>query len=191
MTAQFSLFDEAPEPTDRLLFGLFPPPEVAERIGRAGEAARARNGLRGPLLLTERFHITLFHIGDYVGLPRDAVANAEAAATEVVAHPFTVRFDRAASFRNGPFVLLGDEGDLAALQAFRQALGQAIARTGLKMKSSLTQFKPHVTLLYDKAALAPEQPVEPIEWTAREFVLIHSLLGQTRHIPLGRWSLKG
>ncbi len=191
MAAQFSLFEDAPEPTDRLLFGLFPPPEVAERITGVGEAARARNGLRGQLLLPERFHITLFHIGDYVGLPRDAVVKAADAAVDVIAHPFTVRFDRVASFRNGPFVMLGDEGELAALQAFRQTLGRAIARTGLKTKSSLTQFKPHVTLLYEKGVAVPEHPVAPVEWTAHEFVLVHSLLGQSRHIPLGRWPLKG
>jgi 2'-5' RNA ligase len=36
--------------------------------------------------------------------------------------------------------------------------------------------------------IAPEK-VAPIAWRAREFVLVHSLLGQTRHIPLARWPL--
>jgi 2'-5' RNA ligase len=47
-----------------------------------------------------------------------------------------------------------------------------------------------MTLLYDDRSVA-EQAVETIGWTAREFVLVHSLLGQTRHIPLGRWPLRG
>jgi len=33
------------------------------------------------------------------------------------------------------------------------------------------------------------QPVEPFEWTVREFVLIHSLLGRTEYRVLGRWPL--
>ncbi len=180
-----------PEPTDRLFFGLFPPPEVAARITVAGEQLRGRNGLRARLLHEERFHITLFHIGDYVGLPCEAVARAGQAAADLVAHPFEVKLDRAASFRNGPFVLLGGEADLAPVLAFRHALGQAIARTGLKTRSSLTQFKPHVTLLYAPGVVVEEQAVAPIQWTAREIVLIHSLLGQTTHIPLGRWPIAG
>jgi len=47
-----------------------------------------------------------------------------------------------------------------------------------------------VTLLYDDV-LVQERAVEPIRWTVSEFVLVHSLLGQTRHIPLARWSLGG
>lgn len=132
---QPSLFADAPvEPTDRLFFGIFPPLEVAAQITAAGETARRRLGLRPALLQESRFHITLIHIGDYVGLPRDAVARAKAAAETVIAQPFEVRFGRMASFRNGPLVLLGAEDDLAALAAYRFSLASAIARTGLKMK---------------------------------------------------------
>jgi RNA 2',3'-cyclic 3'-phosphodiesterase len=45
-----------------------------------------------------------------------------------------------------------------------------------------------VTLLYgDEMVVA--HPVEVIGWTVRDFVLVHSLLGRGRHIPLARWSL--
>lgn len=43
-------------------------------------------------------------------------------------------------------------------------------------------------LLYDPQGIA-EHAIEPIRWTAREFVLVHSLLGRSRHVPLGRWAL--
>jgi 2'-5' RNA ligase len=49
-------------------------------------------------------------------------------------------------------------------------------------------FVPHVTLLYD-ARNVTVQPVDPLGWTVREFVLVHSLLGQTRYRVLGRWTL--
>ena len=75
------------------------------------------------------------------------------------------------------------------MHAFQKALGLSMAHAGLG-KQVARQFNPHVTLLYDRA-LAPEAPVEPVSWTVSEFVLIHSLLGQTRHIVLGRWALQG
>jgi 2'-5' RNA ligase len=31
--------------------------------------------------------------------------------------------------------------------------------------------------------------IEPIRWTVRDFVLVHSLRGRTMHIPLERWRL--
>jgi 2'-5' RNA ligase len=42
-----------------------------------------------------------------------------------------------------------------------------------------------VTLLYDECGIK-EQPIEPISWTVNEFVLVHSLLGKGRYIPLGK-----
>ena len=34
-----------------------------------------------------------------------------------------------------------------------------------------------------------EHPIEPVRWTVRDVVLVHSLLGQGRYIPLERWQL--
>ncbi len=48
--------------------------------------------------------------------------------------------------------------------------------------------RPHVTMLYDRRLVA-EQTIEPVRWTVGGFTLIHSLLGRTEHIPLGRWAL--
>jgi 2'-5' RNA ligase len=50
------------------------------------------------------------------------------------------------------------------------------------------RFTPHLTLLYDNRYVEGRD-VEPIAWSVREFVLIHSVLGKTRHIHLGRWPL--
>jgi 2'-5' RNA ligase len=45
-----------------------------------------------------------------------------------------------------------------------------------------------VSLLWDKVEVPPEA-FEPIGWTAREFVLLDSVLGEGRHEMLGRWPL--
>jgi len=50
------------------------------------------------------------------------------------------------------------------------------------------KFVPHMTLLYDDRVLAP-RPVTRIAWAAREFVLVHSLIGRGEYRVLGHWSL--
>jgi 2'-5' RNA ligase len=193
MSGQSALpgFDDAPTPTDRLFFALFPDAEAAERIAQCARQLRAEHGLHGSPLKTERFHITLHHLGDYAGLPQGVVDMAGKAAAAVKSRPFSVTFDRAASFssspRNRPFVLRGDAG-LAALMIFQQALGIEMTKAGLG-RWAKPAYTPHVTLLYDDRAV-PEQAVESITWTAGEFVLVRSLIGQTRHVPLARWPLQ-
>ncbi len=137
-----------------------------------------------------RLHVTLHHLGDFVGLRQDIVDLSIEAAATIQAPAFEVVLDRVMSFKrrhNLPMVLCGGEG-VAALESFQRELGRAMQHVGLGMKAE-RHFRPHVTLLYDDRAIA-EQAVEPIAWTAREFVLVHSLLGQTRHVPLARWKLR-
>ena len=183
-------FDDAPAPTDRLFFALFPDAQAAGRIADCARQLRAEHGLHGTPLKTERFHITLHHLGDYAGLDQGVVDMASRAAAAVRAAPFSVTFDRAASFssspRNRPFVLRGDAG-LAELMVFQRALGIEMTKAGLG-RWAKPAYTPHVTLLYDDRAV-PEQAVEPITWTAGEFVLVHSLIGRTLHVPLARWPL--
>jgi len=104
--------------------------------------------------------------------------------------PFEIAFDRATSFAGRrpqlPLVLCGPRS-VDPLFALHGTLGAALARTGFARVSR--RFTPHMTLLYDTRRLAPCS-VEPVTWTAREFVLIHSRIGLTQHIPLGRWSLE-
>jgi len=185
---QFSLFAPAPV-TDRLFLATFPDPATAAAIRQRAEDLQASHGLSGRPLSVERFHVTLHHLGDHAGLRRDIVARATEAAEAVTAAPFEVTFDRVASFNNGgnnPFVLQGGEG-LAALKAFQSDLGLALARAGLGRLADRA-FTPHVTLLYDRQLVA-ERAIEPVTWWVDGFTLIHSLLGRTEHVPLGRWSL--
>ncbi len=191
MPEQLSLLGDAPKPTDRLLFAIVPDVETAARIENVAHRLRLERGLSGAPLLMERFHVTLHHIGDYHGLPNGHVEAASRAAAMLAASPFEVTFDRAGSFdsrtSNHPFVLSSGEG-AASLNTFRNGLADAMARAKVGRKMT-AQFTPHVTLLYDRKCVEP-LPIAPIRWTVREFVLLHSLLGQTRHIQLGRWSLK-
>lgn len=56
---------------------------------------------------------------------------------------------------------------------------------GLK---SADHFVPHMTLAYDKKFI-PRQPIDPISFVAREFVLVHSPRGLTIYKDLNRWPL--
>lgn len=183
---------DAVEPTDRLFLAVYPDAAAAEQIAALATDLRQRHALHGKPLATDRFHVTLHHLGDYVGVPNDVVRMAAEAAGRVGCAPFEVSFDRAESFAarrsRRPFVLLGEE-ETASMAALQSALGQALGACGLA-RWVAPQFTPHVTLLYDEA-LVPAHAVEPVRWRVEEFVLVHSLLGQSRHVPLARWALRG
>lgn len=180
-------------PTDRLFFAVFPPSETAALISeRSGRAVR-NHGLRGDPVARDRLHVTLNHLGDYAGVPRGIVARASEAAASITAPPFDVTFDRLASFPGKPgkslLVLRGGVEGLVALDAFQRFLGEGMSRAGLA-KWVEKRFTPHITLFYGDRSL-DEQAIEPVSWTVRELVLVHSLLGKTQHVILARWPLIG
>jgi 2'-5' RNA ligase len=189
--SQSSLPGFAPAaPTDRLFLAVFPDRDTAARLAALAATQCAHHGLRGRPLATERFHVTLFHLGDSAGLRQDVVEAASKAASRVQAAPFELAFDRVASFAGRrdklPFVLKADDGN-AALSRFHAELASRLRESGLGHFTS-GNFEPHVTLAYDARMVTPEA-VTPVRWRADEFVLIHSLLGKTRHVPLAQWAL--
>ena len=104
--------------------------------------------------------------------------------------PFDVRFDRIMSFANKdkhPLVLLGGS-EQSELQEFHARLGRALKDAGFRRIQK--SFTPHVTLLYD-IRLVPETRVPPVSWTVRNFALIHSPQGQSRHNQIAGFELAG
>lgn len=176
--------------TDRLFLASFPDSDTAAAIAALAAAQCAAHRLHGRPLLPGRLHVTLFHLGDAVGLRQDVVDAATVAAARLKAAAFDLAFDQVGSFaghrEKKPFVLRARDGN-TALRAFHAALAGQLREVGLG-RFTTAAFEPHVTLAYDARTIAPHE-VPPIAWRAREFVLVHSLLGQTRHVPLGRWTL--
>lgn len=187
-------FDNLPGPTDRLFFAIRPDDEAAARIERLVERLRIASGLTNRPITRDRLHITLFWLGDHFGLPQKYVDLLHLAAAQVGTGtvPFDVEFDRVEYFGrradNKPLVLRAAPAapGIAALGAFRESLGAAIGFSEAKRRA--TNFTPHVTLLYDTPPVA-RQVVHRIGWPVREFFLVHSLLGRSRHEVLGRWTL--
>jgi RNA 2',3'-cyclic 3'-phosphodiesterase len=178
-------------PTQRLFLALFPEAHDAARIAELIDALRQRHRLSGQRLHTDRLHITLHSLGDYVdAVPQTLIDGALAAAATVVHPPLDIVFDHALSFAGGnasknAFVLSGH--DTAAVSQLGGTLGLALKRAGLRSQPSR---KPHMTMLYNGRVIE-ERAFEPIRWTATEFVLVLSHLGKTHHQWLARWPLTG
>ncbi|MGO4395437.1 2'-5' RNA ligase family protein [Variovorax sp. M-6] len=175
---------------DSLFFALQPDAAAAARAVALAARLRADHGLRTPPTGMDRLHVTLYHLGPADALP-DLVARAQRAAATLDSPAFDVSFDLITSFKAGkgnkhPHVLMGRQ-PMQALQVFRFNLGVALGVHGVA--ADKRAFTPHLTLLRDTHAM-PEQSVAPIAWTAREFVLVRSLIGQGRHVVLERWPLR-
>jgi 2'-5' RNA ligase len=173
----------------KLFLATLPPPEISARIDGLGDVIIPARRLKGRRIARDRLHSTLAPFREQPFSLAEMVARAKAAATRVRACPFPVRFEWTQSFRGGsgrhPFVLSGGDG-LAPLRAFQQQLAERLYRAGIDVKFDAT---PHVTLVWADACVAGEAPVAPLEWTVRDFALIASPQGQSRHIHLARWTL--
>lgn len=175
----------AGRPTDRLFLAVLPDAETAARIARVAQHLRLSHGLTGKPLRAEHFHVTLCHVDDGIGLTPGVTEGVKSSVSTVAMPPFKVCFDLAQSFRNGALVLRGEDGTIG-LDVLQQRLSDALDGEPRRARP----FTPHVTLLRDRHHV-PEQRIEPIEWTVRELVLVHSRIGCTTHRHLERWSLAG
>jgi 2'-5' RNA ligase len=177
---------------DRIFFAVRPPPFTASSISRLAWHLRDKHRLIGKPLRPECFHASLLFAG-YHGRMRPETLSAVRQAAATIAMPrFRVGFDWVASFRNRgnrPLVLRGDDG-VSGLIALRDRLVAATIGIPGSVPATRREFTPHLTLLYDAREIR-EEPVEEISWLVCEFVLIRSIFGQSHHIVLGRWPLRG
>jgi len=176
---------------DRLFFAILLDDAIAPALASRAVAWQRELRLGGKLVPARQSLISLVMLGDHDGLPKPLVDAACRAGSLVRAQAFDVSFDRLSAFGGGALVLRGSDG-VPPLQSFWRALNSVLADSPLKPYVA-SSFEPHVTLLRDKSRVAKldERPVEPIGWTVREFVLIHSFLRQGRYQICGRWQLSG
>lgn len=113
------------------------------------------------------------------------------AASRVSKRCCPVTFDRAVSFGNGdnrPLVLWKSNGN-AELKAIYEELAGSMRLTGI-MPAKQKPIEPHMTLLYRGRVVPDIMLEEPVIWTAKDFVLINSLQGQSIHEHLCYWTLR-
>jgi 2'-5' RNA ligase len=132
-------------------------------------------------------HLSLNFVGDFRGPPTRAVMEkAKALADKVSERAFVVTLNHVQGWKSEALVLLGDEGVIGA-ELLHAAIHKALVIGSMAPRRE-PQMWPHVSLLRDKAQV-PKTFVDPITWTAREFVLLDSVVGEGRHEVLGRWPL--
>ena len=177
----------------RLFFATFPDASTAQGLSRLAHGLHEAHGLHGMPLSPERLHVTLDFLGDHHAIPESLIDSARSAAKVVKLPPFRVVFDQVTSFHTGshrrPLVLTAGKG-LSRLSELHETLRSARHDLGVGSADADTDriFVPHLTLLYDSRRLEVSLP-DPVEWTVREFFLVQSLIGQSKYVVLGRWSL--
>lgn len=172
----------------KLFFAILPDAAVAADLSALGIRLDRQHGVRGDPMRADRLHITLHVVGEYDERPDEVIEMAKRVGNRVKAVPFEVVFDRAMTFNtaSNPYVLRVSHDTDQRIRDFWLNLGMEIANVRPFREPS---FTPHMTLSY-KGNVTAEHPIEPVRWTAREFVLINSHVGKTYHEHVGRWPLR-
>lgn len=164
----------------RLFFAIRPPAGV---LGYIVEEQRCFGP--GHAVRPEHLHLTTAITEDHAIFPVAIAEAMRAIGDRIFADQFPIVLDQiAASHRS---VVMVPSEPLRTFHAFQRQLACGMARAGIGQRRDW-RFSPHVTLLYRHGAPL-RQWTDTLSWTATEFVLIHSLLGETRHEVLARWPL--
>ena len=165
----------APDGVQRLFFALVPPAPLRARIADAAAAVEQAHPSGGRLLKPDRYHLTLHFLGDFDPLPPALLASARAAGDAVAPPRFELVLDHAGSFRGNGVRWLGT-APCDALPAWRQALGDVLARQRLRLERQ--GFVPHLTIVRGARAPLARTPIDPIRWPLDGFALLLSRPGR-------------
>ncbi|HEX3954708.1 MAG TPA: 2'-5' RNA ligase family protein [Stellaceae bacterium] len=149
----------------------------------------ASGELRGRRVERDRLHISLNFVGEYFALPEAPLAAVREAVSTLKVPSFVVSLNAVTSFENNgrkPRVFVGDDGVCGVLMLHR-TIHEALTKAGLQQGTE-RRITPHLTLSREDDKL-PDDGVDPVSWRVREFRLIHSRQGQSRHNVLGSWPI--
>jgi 2'-5' RNA ligase len=166
----------------RFFFALLPPIILARQIVHAMTPV-ARDGR---MMQADRLHITLDILRDFPAWPGSVVTRLLEIGAAISAAPVEIVLDQASGGARS--VALRPRRKNPLLEALYRDIASRRAQAGLVPMDRT--FSPHMTLAYD-TGMPASRPAGPFGWIAREFVLIHSHIGHTRHEVLGRWPLDG
>jgi len=173
-------------------FAVLPDDEVRADIADIAERFRKSHRVNGIPVAVDNLHLGLCPMGkvERPKLPLEAALLA--AAAKVQARGFQITLDSAMRFtaKDGqfPFVLCADGGSMQAALEVRKVIAAAQLEVGLRV-SAVSSFMPHVTLQHAHLIDAIEESIPPIRWPVRDFVLIRTFFGHSRHEVVGRWPL--
>lgn len=174
-----------------LFFALLPEPKIVSQVSELGATVCGAHRLRGKPIWPDRLHITLLSaVIRQCGLVENATT-AKRAATRVNAPAFDLALDITESYYvaagGHPFVLSSGDG-LEAVKALRWSIVGAMAEEGFRMRVPRDDDA-HMTLMWADRRVG-EYPILPICWKVREFALVLSYVGESRHEHLAKWRLR-
>jgi 2'-5' RNA ligase len=168
------------ETRHRLFFAIRPPelvkPYLLDEQSRLGP---------GRPVLPGHLHSTSAILDDFRAYPSEVVDRMIGVGNMISSSPFPIVLDQLVG-GTGSVVMVPSE-PLQRYRLFQRQLASAMAHAGLARRRGW-RFSPHVTLLYRHGRPLWYSTI-PLSWTVTEFVLIHSLLGETRHEELACWPL--
>lgn len=172
---------ELPVTTHHRLFFAVRPPNGAVRY----LVEEQRRFGPGRTVRPDHLHLTTVIVNDHEIFPATIAERMCLVGDAIAANRFPIVLDQVvASHRS---VAMVPSERLNGFHAFQRQLARRMMRAGLGQRLNW-RFSPHLTLLYWHGAPLREW-TDALSWTATEFVLIHSLLGLTRHEVLARWPL--
>lgn len=154
-----------------------PPSAVAAQI-----ASLPRND---PRRCPELLHVTLLELFDLASAPSDWLTAVISALDAFDGTSFHLSFDRIEERRA---VTLRTREPLAEARAFQAGLLRFLLERRVPLMLGTTPV-PHLTINYRGDGQGARK-IAPIGWTVTEILLIESVVGQTRHVEHGRWSLR-
>lgn len=154
------------EPVQRVFFALWP--EEGARLQLAELARRMHGDCGGRVMQARNLHMTLVFVGNATG---DDIVRMEAAARRVRMQPFRVRIDRCQFWRHNRILWAGGDAPPELLQL---SLDLRAALDGAGIRFDHKAFVPHLTLLRNARVPQSLPVIEPVEWMARDFVLLAS-----------------
>lgn len=173
-------------------YALLPDEDVRLAIASTGERFRKLHRASGTVIGAESLHLLICPMGRPERLRESLETALLDAGSAVRSAGFDITLDTAMRFtaKSGqfPFVLCTDGHSIQSALELRKAVAAQQVRQGFQV-SGVSSYLPHVVLLEGHAVEAIEDAIAPIVWKVRDFVLIRSFFGQSRHEVIGRWPL--
>ena len=169
----------------RLFFALWPDEGVRARIVRETAAAVAASG--GREIPRDNLHVTLLFLGH---TPPSRVDQVAAAAARVQCRRFRLTLDQIETWARSHVVALTSSAPPDGVRELVESLRAELM--GL-VRNEEREFRPHVTLARDARQRSAARSIEPIEWAARDFVLVESNMTRTgsQYAVRARWPFNG
>lgn len=154
------------EPQRRVFFALWPDDASRRRLDALAQTLHRDSA--GRIMQARNLHMTLVFVGNAKDEDIDRMMEA---AHSVRMRPFKVRIDRCQYWRHNRILWAGGEAPPELLQ-LSSDLRAALEDAGVRFDHKA--FVPHITLLRNARAPQSLPEIEPIEWMARDFVLLAS-----------------